>query len=259
MYVPNDVISVSSDALLSFNFSSTRLSAEELYVSGAINSVFPLGNTILRPALNIEDNYLFSEQENRLVLRPEMILDYSVPGIATRRRTRIEQSIGAYLDSKTETETGNGLRAEQVISLPLTELITFNNREFVKFSLGRNTSSARLSYSDFFRSLDTTIFNTVENYYPSYVIFNNSINFRAGKYLPTFGEMFILDKTDIFLFTDVFMNSILSGQSGKSLRASTGGGLTFNASLIGLRPWGVSLIGGYDFYRNNFFFSLNIN
>ena len=253
-------LSVESDAAASFDLSAfPSLNYDELYFSGYIKAVVPVSGVVLVPLLNIEDSYLFDSGINRTLIRPEAVFNYSLPAIVPLHQTEVIQSLGSYHSFTDNELSGTGLTAEQTILFPLTRLTDFHNREFLKIPLGENTKSARLSYPDFYRSSDTTIFSGTDEYFSSYIISNNSINFKLGEFLPTFGEMFILDKTELFVFTDLFVSSFLPDQSGGSVRTSTGGGINLSASLIGLQPWSVSLMGGFDFYRSRFFFTLNIN
>lgn len=252
-YGSGNCIFMETSVLSSMSLDSESVSLDNLYLFGRIYSVFSPDRFIIRPSVIMESD------TDRTRISPGITWNFSFPYFNNFENISVEQSAGTFHSFNDTGLTGSGIRTENVVSIPLSRLITFNTRQMLKVSIGPGKENAGLSYSDFFRSSSTTIFSDTENFYSSYALFNNSINWRAGAFLPTIAEMFILDKTDLFIFTDIFTNGILPGQSGQHVEISTGAGVNINASLIGLQPWILTVLGGYDFSENSFFFSFNLD
>ncbi len=222
----------------------------EEYLFGRFRAVSEFASGILQPVLYLENITDFDSGDMEFLIRPEIMYDVSLSRPVSGDRISLSETAGYYLRDGTDTERGMGITLKNKVSVPAGRFFTFRNRELYKLSLGDNDNSAELTYNDFYRSSSTTVFSSPERFYSSYLISNNSVSWRIGSLFPTVGEMFILDQSELYIFSDILLT--------QSVSYSCGLGFRLTASLIGLKPWNIDFILGRDIDKSEYFFSINV-
>ncbi len=222
----------------------------EEYFFGKIKNVSELLSGILQPAIYLENITDLDTGTDTFLVRPEISYNIPLPSPFSESRMNLSETAGYYLRDGNNTERGMGITLKHKVSVPAGKFFTFRNRELYKLSLGDNDNSAELTYNDFYRSSSTTMFSSPKRFYSSYLISNNSVSWRIGSLFPTLGEMFILDQSELYIFSDIFLT--------QSVSYSCGLGFRLTASLIGLKPWNIDFLLGRDIDKNEYFFSINI-
>lgn len=135
-------------------------------------------------------------------------------------------------------------------------------RGYGRKALG-DDSAALLGYNDFYRSARfTSLTRNRKEFYPDYLIFNSAIHWRIGKYSPTLGEILQPSQTSFYLFGDLFwqepeLEDLFDYEEWGQMAPVFGAGLKLEASLIGLTPYKIHFIGGYDIAEESLFFTWN--
>ena len=120
-----------------------------------------------------------------------------------------------------------------------------------------------LYYNDFYRSslftlLDDGALSQKADYsFPGgFGIANLALSYQFGAFVPNLAEMLRLRESEIAVFSDILVTG--RGEGFENPRASLGGDLRLNISLLGLKPFDFHILGGWDFYAKEPFFMINL-
>ncbi len=198
-------------------------------------AILPLSGVNLEPGviaefINIEDNLKF-------FIRPGINIKSGSSNFGLDLRYLLRR------DNKIDT---HGLSIETISSVSLGNGFKLDTRVYGKGSINNLSKGVELTFNDFYRSRGNNLTSTVQDYFPTYIIFNSNINWDVGSHLSTLGEIITLNDSIVYIFCDLLITDLFNYKGNTEFNPTIGFGTDIAASLIGLKPYIFSLSGGWD-------------